>query len=341
MIFYRLKAKDGKTYSNFETLSNFEQFISQNTKGGHYIKSELSEGIVELIATDLDANLFLRNKMSKIVLRAYGKLFKLLKDIESEQSKRYTIFEHNLITTHSRLQDSIGSILPEKQLVRAENYIGQIAVAEKAIQSDTKKIAELMLNIAKRIVDLQAQLEGFKMLSGNAKLDLGQHNIKPLLENIVHPYYEEFDKNWVKIKWYIDDKEAEANPIKTDYKILNVALHHLLNNASKYTKPHSTLEISFDQDKQQIRFKMTSTRIDRDEIERIFEFEYCGRNVPQEMAGDGIGMYMAKVALQLLGGDIFVEPEFNAPIDKVNEIRYTSNVFIIQLPLRKTKKYEP
>jgi K+-sensing histidine kinase KdpD len=336
MIYFRLETAEGKSYSNFELLKDLDNYIGQNTHTKHYLIRDVPEGKIELIATDVDADLLERNKTGKIIVQTYAKLIPLLEATEKQQSKQYNILVHNLVTTHSRLQDSIGLVLPEKKLARAKDHSEQLSITKGLMQSNPENAAESILDIAKRIVDLQAQLEGFKMLSGDAKLDIGEHNVKHILQNIIYPYYEEFADNQVGIKWHIDDEEVENNKIKTDYKILNVALHHLLNNAVKYTKPYSAIDIYFDLESKQIRLEMISVRIEKDELKKVFEFEYCGRNAPPEMVGDGIGMYMAKEAINLLGGDIVIRPDYTAKNDDVMGIKYMPNVFIIQLPSRNT-----
>jgi len=332
MIFFKLTTEDGKVYSNFEDLPHVEQYLGQDTNNKRNIIRSFRGGEVHLIATDSDAKLFGRNKIATLAIETYARLIPLLREVENRQRTQYTVLAHNLVTTHSRLQDSVGLILSEEKLARAEDHLSQILIAKNAIQLNPESVAESVLDIAKRIVDLQAQLEGFKMLSGNAKLDIGLHNIKLVLQNIIHPYYEELADNQVGIKWHIDDTVAEENRIRTDYKILNIALHHLLNNAVKYTKPYSSLGIFFDPEKQQIKLSMVSIRIEKDEIENIFKLQYCGKNVPPEMAGEGVGMYMVKQAIELLGGKIFIQPDYSAKIEDINGIRYTPNNFVIQLP---------
>lgn len=250
--------------------------------------------------------------------------------VEQKQGNDYTILSHNLITTHSRLQDILGSIVPEESLANAKDHTEQVAIVKRLLGKDITQTASVYLDILKRVVDLQAQIEGFKILSGDRKPDIGEHNILKVIQNVIHPFYAELLLNNVSFKWHIDPKVAESKKVKTDYKALNVILHHLLTNAAKYAKPYSCIDIDFDLEALELSFSMKSIRIEKDELSKIFDLGYCGKNVPSSLAGEGVGMYMVKKATKLLGMEFVIIPDYSAHVEDVNGIKYRPNKFILK-----------
>lgn len=328
MIFFRLIKDKEVILSNCESLK--EELLRSSTT--RMVSRFFSECEVQLFGTDYDYKILANKHIADKTAEAYVRLIKVRDDLKSDYKSEYAILSHNLITSYSLLQDALGRIIPEEGLAKAENHAEQINIVEKILNSNQQLSAEALLAVVKRVADLQAQIGGLKILSGNNRLDLGNHNIKKVLQNIIFPFYEDFKKNNITIRWRIDYDLAELHQIKTDYKILNVALHQLLNNAVKYTMPYSHIDISFDDDERRLIFDMDSIKIEPDEIDRIFELRYRGKNVKKIDAGEGIGMYMAKKALDLLNVTILVHPKYENEQADILQNKYTRNKFILVFP---------
>ena len=186
-----------------------------------------------------------------------------------------------------------------------------------------------MLEIVKRVADFQAQIEGFKLLSNDEiRLDLGMHNLKKVLLNILYPFYAEFHNKNVIVEIQISDDVAEENKMKIDYKIFNVAMHHFFNNIVKYTKPNSMVNIRFDSLTNNLTFEMLSVRIEQEEMEKIFELGISGANVGN-LGGDGVGMFMVKKSLQFLGCEINIISNYLTTI-YLDDVPYTENKFLVK-----------
>lgn len=285
-------------------------------------------GTVRLIVTE-DELAAKSSRISSQTADAYSGMILTIKKIRDDSDYAYTILRHNLVTTHTKLQGEVESVVPESELMRCEQHSDQIDLVKKSILSNTENTVDAFLEIIKRVVDLQAQIKGFEILEGEVDLDIGIHNIKRVLLNILYPYYEEFKKVNVSIYINIPSDSSDQYSINIDYQIFNIAMHHFLNNIIKYAKPYSKVTISFDESSRILKFSMLSIKINKDELKSIFELRTSGKNVG-ELAGDGVGMYMVKKALFLLNSRIEILPDYHE-YETIQNIPYVRNNFLIYL----------
>lgn len=332
MIFYELKDNEGFILaSTISSCSEGIVFVGQEEKN---LKNKLlrnvyrktRNGSVRLVIFK-EKDLMNSSRLVSNKIDIYTDTIDILIKIKADQASLYKILFHNLITTHASLQGEVGSIVKEEDMMGSLNYKEQINVIEKNIKLNTKSASESMLEISKGINAFQAQIQGIKMLRSDIRLDLGLHSIKKLLLNIIYPFYNEYNKRNIDIKINIDDDLSDGNKLKIDYKIFNVAMHHFLNNISKYTKPYSKVDIRFNFTGNSLEFTMESAKIEKDEILTIFELGVSGKNV-RNLAGDGVGMYMVKKALDLHGYRMEVIPSYSTKTE-YDGVDYTKNKFII------------
>ena len=109
--------------------------------------------------------------------------------------------------------------------------------------------------------------------------------------------------------------------LKGDPKRIDQIFRIFIDNAIKYSKENSTIEINaFDDYKGKynlnknngvlFQFKDTGIGISEDELAHIFERFYRSKNVT-EIPGSGLGLSIAKELIQLHKGEIFVESKLN------------------------------
>ncbi len=332
MIYFELVDKNGdlvhSTIKNSKYEGLFADCKTETCKKSNcrQVYKKYNIGSVRILG-QADDDALVTAKIANRTADVYSSLLATLLDIKKQQEIQYSIFSHNLITTHSRLQDEIASIIPEEKLARALTYNEQVAEVRSAIESDVLGTSESIFEIAKRIIDLQSQITGFKVLSGEIKPNIFPQNIKKVLLNIIYPYYEDFRKINVDIKLYIEDAIAAGNLLPLDYKLFNIAIHHFLNNALKYSYPDSHIDIRFDVSSKTLSFDMISLRIEEFELETIFELKVSGTNA-KGIPGDGIGMYMLQKALKLLEANMKIQPDYT--FEKWLEGKaYHRNIFYI------------
>lgn len=332
MIYYELSAKDGEiirsTIKNESKFLVFNSHKDKNCEIGEFkqVYRESDFGNIRLIGDKKDDSLS-TSRISTRTAKVYSNLIPFLQEVQMTQKTEYAIFSHNLITTHSRLQDEIESIIPEEKLAHALNYKDQISIIKDKLEKETLSTSESIFEIAKRIIDLEAQITGFKILSGSIKPDIWRQNLKKVLLNILYPYYNDFKKNEIEIRVWIDEQLAADNLVMLDYKVFNIAMYHFLNNAVKYAKPNSYIDINFDPARKELSFDMVSVKIEKHEIESIFEMKISGYH-SKKLSGDGIGMFMLKKALELLSTKMYVTPDYSM-VREYDDLIYTRNTFSI------------
>ncbi|HKM94925.1 MAG TPA: PAS domain S-box protein [Prolixibacteraceae bacterium] len=97
--------------------------------------------------------------------------------------------------------------------------------------------------------------------------------------------------------------------LNTDYEKIRQIYANLISNAFKYTSA-GTITIGAEMKNNQVTFyvKDTGVGISKDEIEKIFERFFRGKNVKNgSISGTGLGLSIVKELIDLLGGKIWVE----------------------------------
>ena len=123
-----------------------------------------------------------------------------------------------------------------------------------------------------------------------------------------------------------------------DYESFHVAIYHVIENAAKYIKPKTGLNIEIkDVDEFiEIHMDMISLEIKEGETDRIFEEGVSGELACRiGKSGNGIGMNRAKKILELNSGTVSVRPLCNT-VEAFMGVNYQRNIFIISLPKRQS-----
>ncbi|GEP97471.1 sensor histidine kinase [Chitinophaga cymbidii] len=119
-------------------------------------------------------------------------------------------------------------------------------------------------------------------------------------------------------------KEPEQDTYVTcngNESLLKVLFINLFDNACKFSEDNTAqVHIDFDSRRMLVHVRNTGPGIPPDELNKIFEPFYRGRN-GQHVRGHGLGLSICKKIVQLHGGELLVR-------SRVNE----ETVFIVQLP---------
>lgn len=123
--------------------------------------------------------------------------------------------------------------------------------------------------------------------------------------------------------------------IKIDKNILRNVIYNLLDNASKYTPNGGKIKLNIKkQDKNNLLFtiKDSGIGIPEDETSKIFNrFSRANNAIKYEASGTGLGLYIIKSMLDLIGGKIW----FKSMENKGTEFFFT---FPINFEIKKSKK---
>ena len=166
----------------------------------------------------------------------------------------------------------------------------------------------------------------------NADLEFKQYPIRIVLLNVLHTFFGDFTSKNIYVK--VSDYYGK---VYIDYETIQVALYHLIENSSKYTKTDSNIFIDFIEENQTaiMSIEMTSLYIPLNEREEIFLEGVSGVTAKKlGKSGDGIGMWRIKQMVELNKGEI--EIICGDEIENFRGIDFAKNIFKIKL-----KKYLP
>ena len=222
-------------------------------------------------------------------------------DAKINEQLRVNRLVHNLTSINAHNIQEIYDLVPQEILT--SNYQTQLDFIQKEIRRDVRKASLMFLRIAKHNIHMKSEFSIYRKLDrSDAEIEFKNHPIQKVLMNVLHTFFVDFTNNniFVEVDNYYGD-------VRIDYETIQVAIYHLIENASKYTKPETNILIQFKDydDEVEVSFMMTSLFVEHDEVEKIFEEGYSGKAARQsKQSGDGIGMWRINQMLNINKGSV-------------------------------------
>ena len=136
----------------------------------------------------------------------------------------------------------------------------------------------------------------------SADLVIKKYRLDYIVKQVIRKYAKEFIRR--KIGLCFDELDCE---VLTDEKWLAFALEQLLSNALKYTRQGS-ISIYMDKEAEKtLVIEDTGIGIKSDDLPRIFERGFTGYNGRMDKRSTGIGLYLVKRIIEMLGHTIRIE----------------------------------
>jgi signal transduction histidine kinase len=227
-------------------------------------------------------------------IHRYVKINKASKEsIEKERNKIKTL----VADISHQTKTPISNILLYSQLILENKNIDEHS---KMMLNDIKKQSE-RLNFL-----IQSLIKMSRLESGVIELSKSNSQIYKTIYKSVQEVYLSADNKNIDIKVDID-KKISAN---YDSKWTREAVVNILENAIKYSKENSQIEISVKSYElfKRIDIKDNGIGIDESEINNIFKRFYRCKNAKQH-EGVGIGLYLTRTIISKQGGYIKVQSE--------------------------------
>ncbi len=220
------------------------------------------------------------------------------------------------------------ALAPQSRLARLP-YHDQLDEVERIISQDPRGAAKALLRIQKNNVASKCEFGSYEKFNDtNPSLDLQVHDIRRVLLNILHPFFPDFSDKGI----YVETQWSEAK-IRLDYETFQVAVFHLIDNAVKYTAPHTPFNIfmSYENSSFVVSFEMTSLGISDADAVRIFSDGYSADGSRQlGKSGYGLGLGIAKKLLALNNARLIVARSIDpASVLRINGQQYERNAFQI------------
>ena len=178
------------------------------------------------------------------------------------------------------------------------------------ITEQTEAIAECIHHstvITDDVLDLS------RIEANSKKLDLQPCRVQNVLSSIAKMFRAKIKEKGLE---FILQAPEEVLLAKADINCLEQVLTNLITNAIKFTKQgHITLSLAVQEvaaNEMVLEFKVEDTGIGlkEEEKEHLFNrFEQANRQVRHEYGGSGLGLYISKQLVNLMGGEITVASE--------------------------------
>ena len=237
-------------------------------------------------------------------------------------------------------QAALVSRLPDADTIPESDYADMVdglrrTIADMRTQADARyndaidyftawahqiktPIASMCLNLQNEDTPLSRRLESDLFRIGQyadmvlAFLRMGSESTDYLfrecdLDGIIRASVKKFAGEFILRRLSLSYEGTNARAV-TDEKWLGFILEQLLSNALKYTR---TGGITISVQDQTIIIRDTGIGIAPQDLPRIFEKGYTGKNGRDDRAASGLGLYLCKTISQRIGADLSIESQLN------------------------------
>lgn len=175
------------------------------------------------------------------------------------------------------------------------------------VDSVTKSNAEEIESAASRLVTIVSDLLDIaRIQSGKMHIERSEIHVSGIMRSVVEALHPSAEEKGISLA--IDDPKG-TTLLHGDEKRLFQVLTNVLSNAIKYTKEGTvTLALTESQDRIEIRVKDTGMGISAQDQQKMFApfFRVEGKDTAS-ITGTGLGLWVTKQLVELMGGSIGVE----------------------------------
>ncbi|QHS59913.1 sensor histidine kinase [Chitinophaga agri] len=248
------------------------------------------------------------------------------KQIQEEYNQPIKRLIHNLTSINAHSIQDLYSLIPQETLT--QNYLNQIKNIERLILAQPDEAAKTFLRIAKNNASMKTEFSVFKKLyETDPILQPRYHPVRKVIFNLLYIFFPDFTDQYI----YVNVQE-NYDKLYIDYESMHVAFYHLIENATKYAKPGSTIDISFSNKEKEfsIDFRMLSLKIEEDEKLKILEENYSGSQAKKEgKSGNGIGLHLVNKILEMNRAQLIVLNNVDKSSKFLGGVPYEWNIFRI------------
>lgn len=237
------------------------------------------------------------------------------KQLELKYSDNFRRMVHNLVSHNAHILQEIADLVPEKDLMHSHRQLSRL---KNAIESNQNGAAKSLLNILQSAIGIKHEITVYNQLfSESGSIKQKKHRIHSLFMNSVYKFFQDFNAQ------NIDITVGESNyDVLVDFDSLSVSLHHILQNATKYAKPESHINVAFEKDSGFVKVGLTmlSLKITKKDIDQIYNEKYSGEFAKKSnLNGSGYGMFVVSKLLARNNARIKVIPN----IDSKDSVMYS------------------
>lgn len=314
---------DKKGYASVQCAINNEKRLvgARFVRSGSVYLCGIGYGKNALFSYDLDCLSSSLNTLSRIE----GDIEKYKKE---EYVARIRRVFHNVRNINAHALQEMRALIPEQILRQHKNK--SVEDVESLVESRPNDTALTLFRISKDLNEIKSEFSIYsRLINGDQRIDKRPYNIRDIIMLVVYPFFEDFNKKDVVV-----NVDFFYGGVPVDFETFQVAIYHIIENASKYIRPHTNAQISFKKESgiQVIEIEMKSLHIEEEEVGAIFLEGHSGKEaIRSKLNGDGIGLYRAKRFIEMNGGTLSVYPGLDK--DNYKGLMYSDNRFVLTLPL--------
>lgn len=252
------------------------------------LRSEMSQ-LSDYIDKALDGNLEITEFDEKELSKIKSKLIKFLYASQVKEAK--------INTEKSKTKDLIADISHQTK-TPITNLSLYISLLEDDPKDEYLEIIKYELNKLEFLI--QNLVKSSRLESDIISLQKHQANLKDIVEDVLREFKVILDKKCISI-----NLKNEDVLFTLDERWLKEAIHNLVDNAIKYSRNDSTINISVYKSYLNYNLDIENECQDLSEetLPKIFERFYRGKNSVSK-DGLGLGLYIAREIIEKHGGNI-------------------------------------
>ena len=150
---------------------------------------------------------------------------------------------------------------------------------------------------------IEEAVEMAQLDAHEVQLDLQLHPVQELVDQSVKNAQEIVESHPISVRLAKD-----LHPVFFDLRMIGKVMHHLLENAAKYSPPGSPIFISAEETKEALVLSVADRGVGIGMLEKSFIFDkfYRGTGQRYQVGGTGMGLAIAKAIVEAHGGTIAV-----------------------------------
>ncbi|OGZ45793.1 MAG: hypothetical protein A3C84_03275 [Candidatus Ryanbacteria bacterium RIFCSPHIGHO2_02_FULL_48_12] len=215
------------------------------------------------------------------------------KEIDREKSEFVSLAAHQLRTPLTGIGWTVELFLRKEKLTKEEkSYLDAIHFSVQRLNT----LVKLLLNVS-------------RIESGKVSVDAKPVELVAFTSTCIGEHKMLYEKKKLDV---VFDKHPQKLMVTTDKNLLDFILKNLFANAINYTEEKGKVEITLQEKQDSVVFTVQDTGIGipKKEQARIFgKFIRASNAVNTKPDGTGLGLYIVRESVNLLGGKIWFESE--------------------------------
>ncbi|MAU01901.1 MAG: hypothetical protein CL608_32590 [Anaerolineaceae bacterium] len=257
-------------------------------------------GSLVLVPEDIDVVLLVLF-LSVAIVVAIHTLVRLsmgyLRELSVQRVRRETLTEHGrfLRRLDHELKNPLTTLRAGLSTLSLTNLDEKQQSLIQTMQTETLRLSKLVSDLRK-LSDLEAQ-----------PLNLQPINIESLIRDLMQIEHERFEAAGRQLASQV---VAARSKWVLDEDLLTLAVHNLLDNALKYTRPGDTVQLNVQAQTDLVIQVLDNGRgIPPEALPHVWEELYRAEQMQEKVSGSGIGLTLVKAIVERHGGKVSVSSE--------------------------------